>query len=85
VKLTTSAFATTIVPAVIPFGSQVVSALAASPPQLNISSSCDAAARGAISAGRDKEACIGDELAAQEMLAKNWAQYSRAHKAQASA
>jgi hypothetical protein len=82
VKLTISAFATTIVLAVIPFGSQVVSALAAGPPKLNISSSCDAAAKGAISAGRDKEACVGDELAAQEMLAKNWAQYSRAHKAQ---
>ena len=25
---------------------------------------------------------MGDELAAQEMLAKNWAQYSRAHKTQ---
>jgi hypothetical protein len=82
VKLT--AFATTIVLAVIPLGSQVVSALADSPPKLNIGSSCDAAAKGAISAGRDKEACLGDELAAQEMLVKNWAQYSRAHKPEAS-
>jgi hypothetical protein len=32
-----------------------------------------------VGAGRDKEACIGDELAAQEMPVKNWAQYSRAH------
>jgi hypothetical protein len=82
VKLTTSAFATAIVLAVIPFGSQVVFALADGPPKLHIGSSCDAAAKGAISAGRDKEACVGDELAAQEMLAKNWAQYSRAHKTQ---
>ena len=82
VKLTTSAFATTIALAVIPPGSQVVSARADGPPKLNIGSSCDAAAKGAISAGRDKEACMGDELAAQEMLAKNWAQYSRAHKTQ---
>src|SRR5258707_11505863 len=81
VKLTTSAFATTIVLAVIPFGSQIVSALAASPPKLNISSSCDAAAKGAISAGRDKEACIGGELAAQEMLAKNLGQYFPGYKA----
>jgi hypothetical protein len=47
---------------------------------LNIGSSCDAAAQGAISVGRDKEACVSDELAAQEMLVKNWAQYSRPHK-----
>jgi hypothetical protein len=59
-----------------------VSARADGPPKLNIGSSCDAAAKGAISAWRDKEACMGDELAAQEMLAKNWAQYSRAHKTQ---
>ena len=59
-----------------------MSARADGPPKLNIGSSCDAAAKGAISAGRDKEACMGDELAAQEMLAKNWAQYSRAHKTQ---
>jgi hypothetical protein len=82
VKLTASAFATTIVLAVIPLESQVVSALADSPPKLNIDPSCDAAAKGAISAGRDKEACLGDELTAQEMLAKNWAQYSPAHKTQ---
>ncbi len=81
-KLTTSAFATTIVLAVTPFGSQVVSAPADSPPKLNVGSSCDAAAKGAISAARDKEACMGDDLAAQAMLAKNWTQYSRAHKTQ---
>jgi len=81
-KLTASAFATTIKLAVIPLGSQVVSARADGPPKLNIGSSCDAAANGVISAGRDEEACLGDELAAQEMLAKNWAQYSRAHKTQ---
>jgi hypothetical protein len=60
----------------------LASAPADSPPKLNISSSCDAAAKGAISAGRDKEACMGDELAAQEMLVKNWVLYSRAQKTQ---
>jgi hypothetical protein len=35
-----------------------------------------------VGAGRDKEACMGDELAAQEILVKNWAQYSRAQKTQ---
>jgi hypothetical protein len=53
-----------------------VSAPADRPPKLNVGSSCDAARKGAIGAGRDKEACMGDELAAQEMLVKNWAQYS---------
>jgi hypothetical protein len=66
VKLTASAFATTIVLAVTPLESQVVSALADSPPKLNIGPSCDAATKGAISAGRDKEACLVDELAARE-------------------
>jgi hypothetical protein len=53
-----------------------------SPPNLNGGSSCDATTKGAIGAGRDKEACVGDELAAQEMLLKNWAQYVRAQKTQ---
>jgi hypothetical protein len=47
-----------------------VSAPADSLPKLNVGSSCDAARKGAIGAGRDKEACMGDELAAQEMLVK---------------
>jgi hypothetical protein len=59
-----------------------VSAPADSPPKLNVGSSCNAATKGAIGAGRDKEACMGDELAAQEMLVKNWAQYVRAQKTQ---
>jgi hypothetical protein len=82
VKLTTSAFASTIVLAVTPLGLQIVSAPADSPPKLNVGSSCGAAAKGALSAGRDKEACMGDELAAQEMLAKNWTRYSCARKTQ---
>jgi hypothetical protein len=53
-----------------------VSAPADRQPKLNVGSSCDAARKGAIGAGRDKEACMGDELAAQEMLVKNWAPYS---------
>ena len=59
-----------------------MSAPADSPPKLNVGSSCDAATKGAIGAGRDKKACMGDELAAQEMLVKNRAQYSRAQKTQ---
>src|SRR5258708_35392204 len=66
VKLTTSAFATTIVLAVIPFGSQGVSALAASPPKLNISSSCDAAAEGGSNAGGGKGSSHGGGVGGAE-------------------
>jgi hypothetical protein len=81
-RMITSAFAATLtLMAGLP-GWQVASALADSPPKLNVSPSCAAAARGAISIGRDKEACMSDERAAQELLAKNWSQYSGTHKAQ---
>jgi hypothetical protein len=52
-------------------------AVADSPPKLNVGPSCNAAARGALSLGRNAEACMGDERAAQE-LANN----SRAHETQ---
>jgi hypothetical protein len=51
----------------------------APPRAADVGSSCDAATKGAIGAGRYKEASMG-ELAAQEMLVKNWAQYVRAQK-----
>ena len=70
----TSAFMLAVIP--------VMSALADSPPKLDVGPSCDAAAKGALSIGRDKAACMGDEAAAQELLAKNWSQYSGAHKTQ---
>jgi hypothetical protein len=56
-KMTVSVFAAPFVLAVISLGSQVVSGLADSPPKLNAGPSCDAAAKGAISIGRDKQAC----------------------------
>ncbi len=57
-------------------------ALADGPPNLNIGPSCEAAARGAIVAGRNKDACLGDERAAQDTLSKNWATYEAASKTQ---
>ncbi len=81
-KLTTSTFATTIVLAVKLSGSQVVSSLAASPPKLKHQLKLRCGGEGCDQRRRDKETCMGDELAAQEMLAKNWAQYSRAHRTQ---
>jgi hypothetical protein len=50
------------------------------PPELNVGPSCEAAARVAIVAGRDKEACLGDERAARDQLTKNWSQYATADK-----
>src|SRR6266567_528982 len=82
VRMITSAFAPAFAPAAALLGSQAVSALSDGPPKLNVGPSCNAAARGAISIGRDKEACMGDERAAQELLVKNWSQYSGTHKAQ---
>jgi hypothetical protein len=49
---------------------------------LNVGPSCDGATRSAINIGRDNEACMGDERDAQDLLTKNWSQYSRAHKTQ---
>src|SRR5262249_52808532 len=56
--------------------------LADSPPKLDVTPSCNAAARGAISAGRDKEACLVDERTAEGVLAQNWAKYDTADKTQ---
>jgi hypothetical protein len=76
-----SAFARIAVLAVL-LGAQTAMALADNPPTLNVGPSCDAAARGAIVIGRDKEACMGDENAALDVLKKNWTQYNSADKVQ---
>lgn len=81
-KLTLSVSVATIVLSVIALDSQVVSGFADGPPRLNVGPSCAAAAKGAVSTGRDKEACMDDEHAAQEVLAKNWSQYSGTDKTQ---
>jgi hypothetical protein len=57
-------------------------ALADSPPRLDVSESCDAAAKGAIAVGRDMKACLEDENAALAVLAKNWSQYNSLIKSQ---
>ena len=50
------------------------------PPILNMGPSCNAAAAGAITLGRDKQECMRDEGAAQHLLTKNWSQYLPADK-----
>ena len=77
-----SAFAVRIASVAISLGAQTVLALADSPPKLNVAPSCDAAARGAIVAGRDREACMGDERAAQDILTKGWDKFAPADKTQ---
>ena len=81
-RITMIAFAVGIALVVMSLGSQIGLAVADSPPKLNAGPSCDAAARGAISNGRDKEACMGDERQAEDALTKNWSQYTGAHKTQ---
>jgi hypothetical protein len=71
-----------IAPVVLSLGLLTAIAFADSPPKLNVAPSCDAAARGAIVIGRDKEACMGDERTAQDTLKENWSKYNGADKTQ---
>jgi hypothetical protein len=52
------------------------------PPRLNVDTSCEAAGRGAVMLGRNKEACLADETAAQDTLKQNWSKYSATDKSQ---
>ncbi len=61
---------------------QLTLAAADSPPKFDVVPSCNAAAQGAISAGRDREACLSDEQAAESVLAQNWSKYSAGDKTQ---
>ena len=49
-------------------------------PTLDVGPSCDAAGRGAVTLGRDKKACLGDEATAQDTLKQNWPKYAAADK-----
>jgi hypothetical protein len=52
------------------------------PPELQVVSSCEAAGRGAVVLGRNKEACLADETAAQDTLKQNWTKYAANDKTQ---
>ncbi len=52
------------------------------PPVLQVVPSCEAAGRGAVVLGRNKEACLADETAAQDTLKQNWAKYAANDKTQ---
>jgi hypothetical protein len=68
--------------AVLLLGLPAAAARADGPPPLDVTVSCNAAARGAISAGRGKESCLADERTAQNTLVKKWSEYSAADKTQ---
>lgn len=46
------------------------------PPTLQVGPSCEAAGRGAVVLGRNKEACLADENAALSTLRQNWSKYA---------
>ncbi len=46
------------------------------PPELDVSTSCRAAARGSVTVGGDKQACLNDERTAKDALAKDWGNFS---------
>jgi hypothetical protein len=52
------------------------------PPKLDVDGPCNAAAQFALLAGRDKDACVNDERAAETTLAENWSKYSADDKSQ---
>jgi hypothetical protein len=62
--------------------SQAAPALGNTPPKLKVETSCEAAGRGAVMLGRNKEACLADETAAQDTLKQNWSKYSAVDKTQ---
>jgi len=76
------AFVVRVIFAGIIFGLAAVPAGADDPPILNMGPSCDAAAAGAITLGRDKQECMHDEGEAHDLLTKNWSQYRPADKTQ---
>ena len=67
---------------VLVLGLPAAVARADNPPRLDVTPSCNAAARGAISVGRDKEACLADERTAEDSLTQNWSKYNAADKTQ---
>jgi hypothetical protein len=77
-----SSSAAKIAVVVLLLGLPAAVALADGPPKLEVSASCNAAARGAISAGRDKESCLADERTAEETLTQSWSKYSATDKTQ---
>jgi hypothetical protein len=77
-----SAFAVRIALVATSIGLQSVLAKADSAPTLDTGESCGAAAQAGLVIGRDKEACLSDERAAQDTLKKGWSGFSSGDKTQ---
>jgi hypothetical protein len=71
-----------VYPASLLLGLQVAVAVADDLPKFDLAPTCAAAAKYAISAGRDKDACLGDEHTAENTLVQNWSKYNAADKTQ---
>src|SRR5271154_4198442 len=56
--------------------------VAAGPPTLQVGPSCEVAGRSAVVLGRNKEACLADEKAAEDTLKQNWSKFSAEVKSQ---
>ena|SRR6266481_4684055 len=69
------AFTVSIIGAAIAVATQGA-ACADGPPELDVSISCRAAARGSVTVGGDKQACLNDERTAKDALAKDWGNFS---------
>jgi hypothetical protein len=74
------AFAGRVALVAITIGAGAGSAFADGPPQLNVGTSCVAAERSGVAAGRDKAACMKDEDEALDVLKKNWSKYAGDNK-----
>jgi hypothetical protein len=51
-------------------------ACAGGPPELDVRTSCNSAARGSVTVGTGKQACLNDERTAKDALAKDWSNFS---------
>lgn len=51
-------------------------------PELDVSASCNSAARGSAVVGTGRQACLNDERTAKDALAKEWSNFSPLAKAQ---
>jgi len=57
-------------------------ACADGPPELDVSISCRAAARGSVAVGGDQQACLNDERTAKDSLVKDWSSFSALSRTQ---
>jgi hypothetical protein len=75
------AFTASVIGAAIVVATQGT-ACADGPPELDVSISCRAAARGSVAVGTDQQACLNDERTAKDALAKDWSSFSALSRTQ---